>query len=237
MNFQIGDQVRFLNEVGEGIVKSIDNQMVTVEVDGFDIPVLAAELVKVHSTTSASRPSAESGDHRKITNEPPKPVRIERALANSIAGEERIYLAFVPEEEDNLLGSPLQVFLVNNTSYQVVYSYAVSSNNEDVGIAVGYIYPNTEKLLQTIVRSEMDKWSSVLVQLLFHNRTAFKARLPIQERIPIKASYFSNLDKLKRLGGINKHAFILTVAALNEAEKQEKPELFSLVDKYKKDKK
>jgi hypothetical protein len=50
MNFQIGDRVRFLNEKGEGIIRSINKQFATVEIEeGFDIPFLMAELVKVHT--------------------------------------------------------------------------------------------------------------------------------------------------------------------------------------------
>ncbi len=236
MDFQIGDLVRFLNETGEGVVRNIDKQIVTVEIDGFDIPVLINELVKVHSKATVYTKKAEERQPQKVVNDPPKAIKVERALANSIAGEESVYLAFVPEDDTKLLSSPLQVFLVNNTSYQVVYSFAVCTNNEDAGLAVGYIYPNTEKLLNTVTRNEIDKWSSVLVQLLFHNKTAFKARLPIQQRIAIKSSFFTNIDKLKSLGGINKHAFLITVVALNAIAKLEKQELFSMVDKYKKEK-
>ncbi len=237
MDFQIGDLVRFLNEKGEGIIKSIDRNIATVEIeDGFDIPVVLNELVRVHSTKpNANRRGEERERDTDTTREAPKPVKVERALANSIAGEETVYLAFVPEDDSKLLSSPLQVFLVNNTSYQVVYSYATSANNEDTGIAVGYIYPNTEKHLHTVSRSELDKISSVLVQLLFHNKSAFKVRAPIQQRIAIKGPYFNNLDKLKSLGGINKHAFLMTVAELNTIAKLEHHELFSMVNKYKKE--
>ena len=46
MKFNIGDRVRFLNEVGGGkVVKYIDNETVTVlNEDDFEIPVLMNEF-------------------------------------------------------------------------------------------------------------------------------------------------------------------------------------------------
>jgi hypothetical protein len=48
MNFKIGDRVKFLDEIGEGIVKSISNGLVMVEDEhGFDIPYPPEALIKV----------------------------------------------------------------------------------------------------------------------------------------------------------------------------------------------
>ncbi|NLI72841.1 MAG: DUF2027 domain-containing protein, partial [Bacteroidales bacterium] len=47
---KIGDNVRFLNDVGGGIVKRIDEKQNLVYVegeDGFEIPVLAREVIAV----------------------------------------------------------------------------------------------------------------------------------------------------------------------------------------------
>ena len=47
MHYKTGDKVRFLNEIGNGIVKSVlSNGKILVETeDGFDIPYYASELV------------------------------------------------------------------------------------------------------------------------------------------------------------------------------------------------
>src|ERR1043165_7899199 len=51
MKLRIGDKVRFLNEVGEGVVSRIkDKHTVFVEMsDGFEIPFMARELVPIHT--------------------------------------------------------------------------------------------------------------------------------------------------------------------------------------------
>ena len=52
MVFQVGDTVRFLNEAGSGVVKSIDGNTIYVEVDGFDMPYPADELIATDGSTT-----------------------------------------------------------------------------------------------------------------------------------------------------------------------------------------
>ena len=54
MKFKVGDKVKFLNEPGGGKVsKIVSARMVNVAVeDGFDIPTLISELVKIEPKNS-----------------------------------------------------------------------------------------------------------------------------------------------------------------------------------------
>ena len=56
MKFQPGDKVRFLNTSGGGVVtKIISPSLVSVAIeDGFEIPTLINELIRVESKESAS---------------------------------------------------------------------------------------------------------------------------------------------------------------------------------------
>lgn len=56
MKFQPGDKVRFLNTNGGGVVtKIISPSLVSVAIeDGFEIPTLISELIRVESKESAS---------------------------------------------------------------------------------------------------------------------------------------------------------------------------------------
>jgi hypothetical protein len=211
MNFQIGDRVRFLNETGEGIIRGINKQFATVEIeDGFDIPFLLAALVKIHEKEANTPPKTETVEPHKFAYDPIPESKISNSFSKAVTGD-AVYLAFVPENENRLLSGPLLVYLINNTNYQIVYSCSLSKNNEDVGIAAGVLFQKTELLMQTINRHEIEKLAGIFVQLIFHNNIGFKARRPIQERIPLKSSFFTNIDKLKKLEGINKHAFVLPV--------------------------
>lgn len=211
MGFQIGDRVRFLNEKGEGIVRSINKQFATVEIEeGFDIPFLMAELVQIHEQGQLPNKKKDLPEIHKFVYEQPENNKISTTLSEAVKGQD-VYLAFVPENESRLLSGPLMVYLVNNTRYQLVYSYSVSKNNEDVGVAAGLLHQQTEVFLHSINRHEIEKMAGVFVQILFHNNIGFKAKQPVQERLNLKLSYFNNLDKLQHLESVAKHAFIMAV--------------------------
>lgn len=46
MQFEPGDKVKFLNDVGSGIVKRVEKGIAYVEVDGFELPVKVSELIE-----------------------------------------------------------------------------------------------------------------------------------------------------------------------------------------------
>lgn len=45
--FQLGDKVKGLNEALEGVVTHVEGNLITVEVDGFEYPIHASELLKI----------------------------------------------------------------------------------------------------------------------------------------------------------------------------------------------
>tara|TARA_Y100000768_G_scaffold387057_1_gene377101 strand:- start:121 stop:693 length:573 start_codon:yes stop_codon:yes gene_type:complete len=56
MQLKVGDKVRFLNEAGEGIISAIKNDKeVMVEVDGFDYPYPASELLIIGENNEVVR--------------------------------------------------------------------------------------------------------------------------------------------------------------------------------------
>lgn len=46
MKFEVGDKVKFLNEVGSGVIKRIDKNLAYVDVDGFELPMKISELIE-----------------------------------------------------------------------------------------------------------------------------------------------------------------------------------------------
>ena len=106
MNLKSGDKVSFLNEKRDGIVKKIlNNKMVLVEIDdGFDIPVLEHDLVKVQAFNESYGNTQNTKDTSAKTiyeDEQPAERFPQRHELNTISDEQNkirsgIYLAFVP---------------------------------------------------------------------------------------------------------------------------------------------
>ena len=56
MKFQIGDQVKFVNEIGGGVVVRIAGGLIYVQDEtGFDIPMQENELIRLADMSGAGR--------------------------------------------------------------------------------------------------------------------------------------------------------------------------------------
>ena len=106
MKLRIGDKVRFLNEIGEGVItrfKSEDTVFVEMN-DGFEIPYLIKELVPIH-TELILNPEVENID-----------IVTENVLADSV------YFIVEPDHEMRLLSSDFKFYLFNSSSYNLGFT-------------------------------------------------------------------------------------------------------------------
>ncbi|MFC2101303.1 hypothetical protein ACFLRZ_05680, partial [Bacteroidota bacterium] len=100
MKFKIGDKVKFLNQKGEGVIsKIINSNLVNVMIeDGFEIPTVANELVKIAngSTENTKDTTIESFTH--VDENPQNETSIPLNHNHDNKSEEGIYLAFIPHD-------------------------------------------------------------------------------------------------------------------------------------------
>ncbi|MCG8699109.1 MAG: DUF2027 domain-containing protein, partial [Bacteroidales bacterium] len=125
MNFKIGDRVKFLNDVGGGIVTGfIENSMVKVETeDGFEMPVPAGELMHDSGLgMSGDGRLEEKSPQKKEPEKPQQTINVETYKHVQFKGE--ICMALVPDNFKLLHVSNFSLYLVNNTSYDIHYSIA-----------------------------------------------------------------------------------------------------------------
>lgn len=197
MKLQKGDKVKFLNDHGGGIVsKVISSSLVHVKIeDGFEIPTLVNELVKVEETgqraahffMDKSRATVgdyeEDADYREnVKEEKPvyddrsKPLEIFKAKGNDKKG---VYLAYVPQDQKWLLTGLMDIYLVNFSEYDVLFSLLLRKpNGAWEGVDYDVAKPNTRILLDSIERDHIEKWSYGMVQLLYHKNLSSKVLLP-----------------------------------------------------------
>ena len=75
--FQIGDKVKFLNQVGGGVVTKVTQDFIFVEDEtGFDMPMVAAELIRMADMTGAGKMF-----NQKVAGEVPMPNKDNSAPA------------------------------------------------------------------------------------------------------------------------------------------------------------
>ncbi len=232
MEFKIGDRVRFLNEVGGGIIsKIISRSMVSVMIEeGFDIPVMSKELIKIEPLTAAERmfdkeinvelPLHNDTETAEIDNRSSKlnnflsPKKFERG----------IYLAYAPHDQKWLLTGMMDFFLINNTSYDVLYSLLLKTKqNTYISADYGSAEPLSKVLIQTLKHEELEQWSNGLLQVLFYPNNSAKALMPMHTEFLVKMNRMSSEDSYLHSSFMSEKAVIVDLgvgsAIVHEAQR------------------
>ena len=230
MKFKPGDKVRFLNTTGGGIVvKEINAFMVSVAIeDGFEIPTLIAELV-------AMEPAGKSGDlflHKNerrdeipVKAEPePEPEVIDNDRISSIVQRgdgpvmpSGVYLAWTPRDQQRLLSGRMDVYLVNNTSFDILYSFSLK-NSEGIfsGIDYGSVPSGSKLVIESIVRDDIGMWSNGVIQVIFFAEENEKVLMPVSATFRIKGSVFYQEGSYHETRFLaSQKAIVYTVCELN----------------------
>ncbi|KAA6329231.1 Endonuclease MutS2 [termite gut metagenome] len=173
---KIGDKVRFLSEVGGGIVKSFQGKdMVLVEDgDGFDFPVPIRECVVIDT------------DNYNVKRKPLTPVlsEIEKPVKPAIVSNPvvemqgrdalNIMLAFVPRNIKAVSSTSFETYLVNDTNYYLYYIYVSAEGKAWKTRSHGLIDPNTKLLLEEFTHDSLNELERVSVQFVaFKNNKTY----------------------------------------------------------------
>lgn len=183
MNYKLGEFVRFVNERREGYVtRIIDEQTIAVtDDDGFEIPVLASQVTRVHGKSEIS----ESTSSDILTDISP-----ESFITNGI------YLAIT---DDKKIGSVVHFYLVNESSWQILLSFKIESQNKFKGEFAGLINPNSAVKLFTASLNELDLWPKFHIQALLYSTSKHEVQKPLIFSDKFKAKDFSGAKKNHKL--------------------------------------
>ncbi|MFA8299738.1 MAG: DUF2027 domain-containing protein [Hyphomicrobiales bacterium] len=221
MKLKKGDKVKFLNESGGGIVsKIIDSRMVSVEIDdGFDIPTLISELVKVNDDTNETEsfsdvevqeeysPSASSFTPSENENRKSK-LSVFTNAQKDIPG---VYLAFAPHDQQWLMTGKLDVFVVNNTPYNIMYTLSLPSDSGFTTKDHDSIGKEMKVLVDTIDRDDLDKWQHGFAQILFWQETSNTILMPANSEFKVKGSRFYKEGNYRMSNMINEKALLVSL--------------------------
>lgn len=221
MKFKIGDKVQYLNENGGGVIKAIiDSRMVTMETeDGFEIPVLAADLILNYRSAEHS-----DAEHNYIAADPlkaaapiPEPQEFITAINpwGKIREEEGIYLAFEPHEQQWVLTGELDVILLNHTSYDLLYSLFMEVDGSMTGIDYSSVPAHSKITLDTIERDQLEDWARGYLQMLLHKDQPGKIYMPVHSVIDIKPNRFFKEGSYQSNSLLMGKALLLSLAPLN----------------------
>ena len=234
MKVEIGDKVRFLNEVGGGIVSRIEGTLVFVEDDdGFEIPVPVFEAVVVEKATvetvktSIIEEQITDSKTDETVNESEEEIIEDDSLDDS---NPEIFLAFITPSMVIDEKSKLNLYLVNDCNY--FCSYLISELNDE-GLATllyrGIINPNTKLLLEEKEVGTYNKeW--IIQLMLFKKEKTFIPIQPVSTSVNFKSNRFSRQNSFEgndffyqsaHLISLMKHELLKKVESLTDTDTRE----------------
>lgn len=196
MKIQPGDKVRFLNEVGGGIVTRLEGNLVFVEdEDGFEVPAPVFEVVVIERAQDLE--SAASNDKPASKKETRNEVVSHRTVVENEMEEDghddfnpRIYLAFLNGSKILDEKSVLQMHLINDSNYHCTYLLSkLGTDGYMHALHQGSIEPNTKISLADVAVKDLDvNWEMQLI--LYKKGKPFPALAPVSASLKLKARRF-----------------------------------------------
>lgn len=189
---KVGDRVKFLNDVGGGVVKGfISKTMVNVEnQDGFEIPYPISQLVNIDApemNKNVAKPLIQP-EQRPAA---PKPVRQEEP-GKIIPGKDSpdFYFCFVPDDSKNPLAGETSLYLVNDSNFTVLYQYSHFSNEKFRTIKNGRVKPNTKTILESIEQNDLSDLPEYGFRLLFFQEEEKEWQKPVSKKFKVSPVKF-----------------------------------------------
>ncbi len=202
VKFKSGDKVRFLNDIGGGIVNRVnDNGIIVVQTtDGFEIPVSPKELIHAGSFSieDSDEPQKEIPVKKEAVDqkvkEVEKPEREEqKQLPGNVAQNATVnmLLGFIPEEQGPVFSSKLACYLINDSPYFAYYSLGTSEGGNFYHLSSGMIESETKNLVSVFNHTALSKISAFHLQVIWLSKGRYFRREPVDTLIDLHPVNFS----------------------------------------------
>jgi len=175
-----GDKVRFLNDIGGGVVTRIVGSVAYVEdEDGFEIPAQITQIVLVEKKEkpAAATSSAPAADQIKKS-----------AKTTAKESAPSVSLVFLPGDKPGSQSGDYRLHLVNDTDYQVVYAVCSNARLAEQwelmyqGVAEPFTQPQLDKVPGRILDEK-----ELRIQLMFFKKdSSFSWMEPVQTKTKLK---------------------------------------------------
>ncbi len=185
---KIGDKVRFLSEVGGGIVTGFQGKdtVLVRDEDGFDIPMLMRECVVIDTDDyNIAKVNTGTHDKAKLTGQAPatksrrqyedeednRPITFVPKPQERREGEKlNVFLAYVPVNPKEMSTTAFEAYLVNDSNYYLQFLYMSA---EGAGWRVrfqGMTEPNTKLFMEEFDRSDLNDMERICVQCMAYKQ-------------------------------------------------------------------
>lgn len=223
---KIGDKVRFLSEVGGGVVTGFQGKDIVLveDADGFDIPMPVRECVVVEEDNYDKRPKPAAPV--SVPKEPMKPVKPEmpavRRQSEMRGGDVlNVYLAYVPVDIKSVTTTPFETYLVNDSNYYMYYTYLSAEGTAWKSRSHGLLEPNTKLLLEEFTKDALNDMERVAVQLIaFKDGKTAAIKPAVSVELRIDAVKFYKLHTFRESDFFEEPALLYDIVRDDQPAKQ-----------------
>ena len=222
---KIGDKVRFLSEVGGGIVRGFQGKDIALVEgeDGFEIPMLIRECVVIQTDDyniplkSAAKPSAPEVEEEE-EEEKPITYRAPEIRGNDVLN---VFLAYVPQDVKAISSTAFDAYLVNDSNYFIDYLYLSAEGKSWTLRSRGTVKPNMKIHLEEFEKSALNGMERVAVQLLaYKDDRTFLLKQAVNQELRIDTVKFYKLHTFQSSDFFEEPALIYEIVKDDEAVKQ-----------------
>ena len=186
MELNIGDKVRFLNDVGGGkVIKLLPKNMVLVQdPDEFEYPYPAHELVLVEKAVQVQKNSFPDNlydEPQKIIKSPKKDENVKPKIKSDSITE--LVFAFLRKKDDNFDG--FESYLINDSNFYLFYHVVLRGDNGFTKLDAEVLEPNTKIMVSEISREQINLSKEIIIQVLFYDHPHETLHDMMERRIKI----------------------------------------------------
>ncbi len=235
MEIKINDKIKFLNDIGGGtVIKIIDKELVLVRTnDGFEYPVSKKEVIKSEETDFFITTEDIVEDKQKSTKKNTKKkntvimedgeeietkIDLEELYYQKPTDEINIFLAFVPQNQKDIINSNLDIYLINDSNFNFLFNILRKNSDNLFHSNTGKLSANTKDIIAKIKREDIVEYENLYFQFIFFKNNAHQYKKSVEKEIKL------NLTKLFKEGSFvtndffNMNAFIVTIYEENMME-------------------
>lgn len=222
---KIGDKVRFLNEVGGGMVTGFQGKDIVLVEDenGFDIPMLIRDCVVIDTDDYNMKPRFSASVAPKV-EEPAKPTKPQiTSRPTEVRGGDslNVMLAFVPEDVKTMSSTSFEAYLVNDSNYYLYYTYLSAEGKAWKNRSHGIVEPNTKLFLEEFGREILNDLEHVAVQFIaFKDDKTFAQKPAVNVELRIDTVKFYKLHTFRESDFFEESALIYDIVKNDIPEKQ-----------------
>lgn len=218
MQINTGDKVRFLNDIGGGIVtRIIDAKTVMVlnDEDEFEIPSLKTNLVVIESASMGDSPQSKQSSSTSANSS------ISSTKQSLFVEKEEIYAAFAPRESSIPSESPLELYLINDTNQILLYTFCDEKGNGMEGVTAGNLDPKSKILLSEYDIKELNELSCCQFQIIFYQQGKCTVKKPLNRILKIQAVKFHKSSSYKETAYFHQEVILHKLTGENLEQKIE----------------